>query len=269
MPLGRENFGAFDKQGDYIMVAKSRQEIQAKADAKRQDWRARAWQCIVYRESAKEDWLEVLHSQGIAYDVSPLHDKDVNAEGEIKKEHWHVVIDWGAGSTTSGDRAIEIFDLIGGVYPDPKKNRQAFLKECKVKKLISAQRYLCHLDEHDPAKHKYDLQEVISGHQELPYSERILKAMEKDEMILAMVDYVVECEITDFATFVIRARLDHPEWMHSIINDRAGTFVNRFINGLIQQNREEREHKKYMMVKWRFEKETGLPSPEQLQPRKR
>lgn len=238
-------------------------ETQARADAKRKDWRARAWQVVVYPESAPDDWLEVLHSQGVPYDVSPLHDRDLLADGSgYKKPHHHVVLDFGAGSTTSGDRAIEIFDMIGGVYPDPVKNRKEFLKQCKVKKLLSAQRYLCHLDEHDPGKHRYNIEEVISGFQDLPYSERTLKAMEKDELALAMVDYCIEKDINDFAEFVIKAKQEHPEWMHSVINERPGTFVNRFLNGKLTGKREERSKKKFILDRMRFEHETGQLVPD-------
>lgn len=231
-----------------------RKQQKQQYDEKRADWRARAWTCVVYPESAPKTWKEDLHSQGIAYDISPLHDKDKNAEGEYKKPHHHVVIDWGAGSTTSGTRAIEIFDIIGGVYPDPEKDRKEFLKTCKVKKLVSALRYLCHLDEHDPDKHKYDVNEVVSGFEELPYCERVLKTMEKDEMCMQMVHFVIDNGISDFATFVLEAEKEHPDWMHSIINEKPGTFVNRFINGIASQQRlkkdadqREIQHRRYIL----------------------
>lgn len=235
-----------------------RKEIQRKADEKRKDWRNRSWQCVVYEESAPENWRETLHSHGIAYDISPLHDKDLCADGSPKKPHYHVVLDWGPSARTSGDIAIEIFDSIGGVYPDPLKNRKLFLEKCKVKKLLSAQRYLLHLDEHDPAKVKYDISGVVSGHQELPFSERILKAMEKDELALAMVDYCVDNNIFDFAEFTLRAKVDHPDWMHAIINERPGTFVNRFLHGRMQGVREQRERARFNADAARFEKDTGL-----------
>lgn len=231
---------------------------QQKADEKRKDWRARAWQCVVYPESAPSDWMDRLHSQGVAYDVSPIHDRDMKPDGSgFKKLHYHVVLDFGAGATTSGDRAIEIFDTIGGVYPDPAKDRREFLERCKVKKLISAQRYLCHLDEHDPNKFRYSPSDVKSGFQELPYTERTLRTMEKDEQTMAMVEFVMEHNILDFASFVLMAREEHPEWMHSIINERPGTFVNRFINGRLTATREDRERKKYLLTVRRFEYETG------------
>ena len=235
-------------------------ESKKKYDEKRKDWRARAWQCVVYPESAPSDWMDKLHSQGIAYDVSPLHDKDKLADGNgLKKPHHHVVLDWGAGIVASGDRAIEIFDIIGGVYPDPKKDRKAFLEKCRVKKLLSAQRYLCHLDEHDPNKVRYPVEQVVSGFQDLPYVERTLRALEKDELAMAMIDYCVEHGVFDFAEFVLRAKVDHPEWMHSVINERPGTFVNRFLNGRQSAIRENREQKKYLLSVRRFENEIGEP----------
>lgn len=246
-------------------MAESRKSINHKADDKRKDWRARSWQCVVYPESAPDDWMDKLHSQGVAYDISPLHDKDMKPDGSgLKKPHHHVVLDWGSGATTSGDRAIEIFNMIGGVYPDPSKNRQEFLQQCKVKKLISAQRYLCHLDEHDPNKHKYDTADVKSGFQELPYENRILKAMEKDELTMAMVDFVMEHDLLDFASFVLLARNEHPEWIHSIINERSGTFINRFIAGRLQYEREERERKKLLMTKWRMEVDLGVSEKDEI-----
>lgn len=244
-------------------MATNSNDVQRRADDKRKDWRARAWQCVVYEESATEDWKERLHAQGVAYDISPRHDKDKTTDGELKKPHYHVVLDWGASATASGDRAIEIFDIIGGVYPNPDKDRKKFLEKCKVKKLISAQRYLCHLDEHDPAKVKYPIEDVVSGHQELPYAERTLRTMEKDEMTLAMIDYCEASDISDFATFVLRARNDHPEWMHAIINEHSGTFVNRFLNGKQAANREIRDNRRFMLAKRRFEYETGEPLHEE------
>lgn len=227
-------------------MAANSKAAQHRADDKRKDWRARAWQCVVYPESAPDDWMERLHAQGIAYDISPLHDQDMKADGSgYKKPHYHVVLDWGAGSTTSGDRAIEIFKIIGGVYPDPAKDRHEFLERCKVKKLISAQRYLIHADEHDPGKHHYNAEDVKSGHQEKPYADRTLREMERDELTMRMVLFAVEHDIYTFNQFVDEAMVEHPEWMHAIIHDRAGTFINRYLNGRLAECRERRERRKF------------------------
>ena len=56
--------------------------------------KARTWGMVVYPQSAPEDWVELLRETYIQFAVSPLHDKDVNPDGEIKKEHWHVILIW-------------------------------------------------------------------------------------------------------------------------------------------------------------------------------
>ena len=52
----------------------------------------RNWGAVVYPESAPSDWEEILKLKGIAFAVSPLHDKDVNPTGEPKKPHYHLVL---------------------------------------------------------------------------------------------------------------------------------------------------------------------------------
>lgn len=84
-------------------MAESRKAIQKRADDKRAGTRARAWTCLVYPDSAADEWQEVLRELLVECLISPLHDKDVwtktdeleNPEhkaGEPKKAHWHVVL---------------------------------------------------------------------------------------------------------------------------------------------------------------------------------
>ena len=55
------------------------------------DKRVRSWATVLYPESAKDNWLEILGEQCVPCFVSPLHNLDVNADGEIKKEHFHIL----------------------------------------------------------------------------------------------------------------------------------------------------------------------------------
>ena len=57
------------------------------------------WECILYPESLKKDWLEILESLGVSALLSPLHSKDtfnvdvtkngelIHKKGDTKKEH--------------------------------------------------------------------------------------------------------------------------------------------------------------------------------------
>ena len=48
--------------------------------------RSNKWAFLFYRESAPEDYLEILEGLHIPFILSPWHDKDVNRKtGELKK----------------------------------------------------------------------------------------------------------------------------------------------------------------------------------------
>ena len=49
------------------------------------DKRTRNWMIIVYPDSAPERWEDILDEMHIAWACSPLHDKDVNADGTPKR----------------------------------------------------------------------------------------------------------------------------------------------------------------------------------------
>lgn len=51
----------------------------------------RNWAFVLYPESAPEDWKDTLQQSGLQCAVSPLHDKDLDATGDAKKPHWHVI----------------------------------------------------------------------------------------------------------------------------------------------------------------------------------
>ena len=52
--------------------------------------RSNKWAFLFYKESAPEDYLEILEGLHIPFILSPWHDKDVNRKtGELKKAHKH------------------------------------------------------------------------------------------------------------------------------------------------------------------------------------
>ena len=53
--------------------------------------KARYFTFLLYPESVPEDWQEKLVEIGQPMAISPLHDKDMNADGTLKKPHWHVI----------------------------------------------------------------------------------------------------------------------------------------------------------------------------------
>ena len=52
--------------------------------------RSNKWAFLFYRESAPENYLEILEEIHVPFVLSPWHDKDVNKKtGEFKKAHKH------------------------------------------------------------------------------------------------------------------------------------------------------------------------------------
>lgn len=55
--------------------------------------RSNKWAFLFYKESAPENYLEILEELHIPFVLSPWHDKDINREtGEFKKAHKHGVL---------------------------------------------------------------------------------------------------------------------------------------------------------------------------------
>lgn len=128
-------------------------------------FRSRKVEMIVYQENLKDVQVleNYLKSTGNLYFISPLHDKDVYADGdkknEIKKPHWHILLCFqNARFFNSVAKEFATFGVI-------EQNLNS------VKNLNSAVRYLCHLDEKDKAK--YELKDLRTNAKDL---QKYLKA---------------------------------------------------------------------------------------------
>lgn len=74
------------------------------------------WTFILYPESATKDWRLGLEASKKGFMISPVHDKDTDKEGNLKKPHYHIVISDPRGM--SYNTAQKISSRIGGVRPE-------------------------------------------------------------------------------------------------------------------------------------------------------
>ena len=75
------------------------------------------WCFLVYPDSAPENWIQKLDNLHIPCAISPLHKPETEGEEEEKKEHWHIILDFGQGKK-SEKQILEISrDLLNGTYP--------------------------------------------------------------------------------------------------------------------------------------------------------
>ena len=105
----------------------------------------RNWVMIVYPDSLPENWLDILVQTGLPCAISPLHDRDVEATGDPKKPHRHVIMCWDGPAPYT--QAKRISDSLHGAEPKPLDSLRGYY------------RYLTHKD--SPDKAQYDDKDII------------------------------------------------------------------------------------------------------------
>ena len=118
--------------------------------------KGRNWEAIVYPESARPGWMEYIKECGVKAYISPLHDKDKDEKGNLKKPHYHVLMMF------EGAKTFDSFFALA------TKNLGAARVEEKFSPKGSAA-YLCHMN--NPEKYRYDEHEVITCGGARPYIE--------------------------------------------------------------------------------------------------
>ena len=197
-----------EKQREYDRQRKAKARAQAKAeraDAAPQkgaasDPKALAWTFIVYPESAPENWRDVLDGYHIPWACSPLHDRDVNATGEPKKPHWHVLLSF-AGKKAYR-QVLGVTEGIHGTVP----------QVCRDKKGLV--RYFTHRD--NPEKAQYN-QKDIEAHGGFDVVE-LLEPTATERMILQneMIEWCYRYNIMEFRALQIYALRERPDWAHEL-----------------------------------------------------
>lgn len=177
------------------------------------DNRYRQYAFIVYPESAPENWVEILDNIHLPWYQSPLHDKDVNATGEAKKAHWHIILQF--LNKQSYEAVKTITDSVNGSRPEPVKDLKGYL------------RYFAHLD--NPEKYQYPVNEITAhGGADLSYLTTPSSA-ERHAFINDMRAYIRENDITEFSDFLDVAAEIHPLDWFPLLCDNSAYVIQLYI----------------------------------------
>lgn len=180
------------------------------------DDRKRVFAFLIYLDSAKENWINILRECNIPAFVSPLHDKDiVEKTGELKKPHYHIMLMY--DGMKSLEQVYRIIDEISA-------NRHYI----EVNSKSAYARYLCHLD--NPDKHQYDIKQVIclGG---ADYEQYTLSSVEKDNLVSDIIDFVEENHVISYRNLVIYARHNEPKWFR-YLSRCNNSFVKEYMKSL-------------------------------------
>jgi len=184
--------------------------------ANKKNERTRNWCFILYPESAPENWRELLDESRIEWVESPLHDKDVDPDGEAKKPHHHILL----------------------LFPGPKTFEQVQELTDKVKATIPVKcqsakgtvRYMAHRD--NPEKYQYNWADIkCHGGADLD-SICAPTCSERIEILVDIVDYIENNHITEFQTLAVWAKDNNRDWFNVMMN-----FSTLSINACIASNR--------------------------------
>lgn len=185
--------------------------------------KGRDWTFLVYPESAPANWREILDETHIRWVESPLHDKDINPDGEygeFKKSHFHILLS--ADGPITEQAVMKIIEPLNG--PIPKKVGSA-------KGLV---RYMAHLD--NPEKYQYPVSEIIghNGADVASYFE--LTMTNKIVMMKDIVKFIYEEEIDNYADFLMLCIEKSDDWFNIAVNHNT-LAINKLIDAMWHKKR--------------------------------
>lgn len=164
--------------------------------------------------TAPDDWTEMIRQTGLAFVVSPLHDKDTYldaATGELvpKKPHWHVIVSW--GNSTTYQSAAAIADMVNGPRP------------IALRQVVGYYRYFNHRD--NPEKYQYEETPVAFNGWERPLdSDEVTRILRE----LTQVIFLTDC--VEYAELVIEATVMGPEYQQ--VAENKTIYLGRVCDGM-------------------------------------
>lgn len=178
----------------------------------------RIWGFVGYSESLPGNWLDVLKQSGLQFAVSPLHEFDVDENGELKKPHYHFIIVY-SGPTTFNNVKNFVCGQLNSPIPIPLESVRGYY------------RYFTHIDH--PDKYQYDEKDIqcyngfaIQNYTELTHYEvsllkRKLCSIIKQEKLLEyadLIDYCMNNELWDLFDIASSHTIFFARYLDSIRN---------------------------------------------------
>lgn len=149
----------------------------------------RNWAFVAYPESLPNAWIEQLQQSGLQCAISPLHDRDYNADGSLKKAHYHVILCY-SGPTSFNVVCKLVCEQLGQPIPQALEQIRGYY------------RYFTHKD--NPEKAQYNESEIksingfnIQDYVELTKSE-VFELKKRVMAIIQEQDFIEYSDLIDF-----------------------------------------------------------------------
>jgi hypothetical protein len=194
--------------------------MKKKQDTKK-DKRSRSWTFIVYPESVPLDWISILNDMNLKWIQSPLHDKDIEETGEVKKPHYHIALIF--STMKSFEQIKEITDKLNSPIPQLVGSMEGLV------------RYMIHMDQ--PDKFQYLRSDIVSygGADASEYFK--VRSSERYALISEMMDYIDNNNITEIKVILNYARKNRFDDWFPLLCDNSAYIIGQHI----KSNRHSRE----------------------------
>ena len=194
------------------------------SEKKKREPRSTSWVMMLYPESCNPNWYQILDDLHISFAHSPLHDKDVNADGEIKKAHYHVLLIF--ESLKSLDQLKEIGDKVGCAG-----NPQIALS------VRGTVRYFVHKD--NPEKYQYNESEIVTHGVNIKDLLQ-LSSSEAHYILSDILQFCRDNSIMDFNVLVDYALLHNTEWF-DLLCERYTMFLTAYFKSKYNSSKSKDE----------------------------
>lgn len=219
--------------------------------------RSNQWEIILYPESLPDKtWKEIIFQTKVPCVLSPCHNMDVITEydvengfkdkqkdfpnmtlqeyksiyydvGDIKKEHFHLIVNYGNGANKSMEQVQEDFCVPLNAMKFPKI----------VKSERGAVRYLCHLDHPDKAQYRIDEVRFFNGYNPRDFFD--ISNADCDRLNIDIINFIDNNSVEGYYELERITR----KWMpwHKYVVSHSIFFTYFFQNRNEIQNRELKE----------------------------
>lgn len=178
--------------------------------------RARNWTFVLYPESAPDNWRDILDDLHMQWAASPLHDQDLNPDGEVKKAHYHIALSFEGKKSYS--QISDITKSVNATIPQVTASLRGLI------------RYFVHLD--NPEKHQYSVDDIES-HGGLDVAELLRPTCSDTKAALRdIVQFIKDNDITEFHELIDYALANNEMWF-----DLLSSGHTIFITSLLSSRR--------------------------------
>ena len=190
--------------------------------------KGRIWATVGYPESLPTDWLDRLGETGLQLAISPLHDKDLNPDGEEKKAHYHIIFNYDGPTTYQHVKGL--CDSLNMTIP------------IKLESLRGMYRYHLHLD--NPEKYQYNDADRILLNGFDTTQVNALTTVEVNKLLKELVTIIEDNDITEYRDLVFML-IESPNLYD--VSIRHTIFLNTYISSRRHKIDKEKSQKRKEM----------------------